>query len=43
VAPTPTDLAEGRDPVLATAAQSAGVQLSPEQAGKLFPVVWATH
>jgi C-terminal processing protease CtpA/Prc len=41
--PAPADFAEGRDPVLATAAQSTGVQLSPDQAGKLFPVVWATH
>jgi C-terminal processing protease CtpA/Prc len=41
--PTQADFAEGRDPVLASAAQSAGVQLSPDQAGKLFPVVWATH
>jgi len=43
VIPSPSDLAEGRDPVLAVAAQLAGTQLSGEQAGKLFPVVWATH
>ncbi len=43
ILPTPTDFAEGRDPVLAAAAKLAGVELSSEQAGKMFPVVWATH
>jgi C-terminal processing protease CtpA/Prc len=43
VIPTPADFAEGRDPVLAAAAKLAGAELSPDQAGKLFPVVWATH
>jgi C-terminal processing protease CtpA/Prc len=41
--PTSTDLAEGRDPVLSTAAQLAGVQLSPEEAAKMFPIVWPTY
>ena len=41
--PTPADLAEGRDPVLSAAAQLAGVQLSPEEAAKMFPVVWPTY
>jgi C-terminal processing protease CtpA/Prc len=41
--PAPADLAGGKDPVLATAAKAAGVQLSSEQAGELFPVAWATH
>jgi C-terminal processing protease CtpA/Prc len=40
---TPSDFSEGRDPVLAAAAKLAGVELSAEQAGKMFPVVWATH
>ena len=32
--PQPLDLASGRDPVLARAAQELGVTLSPETAGK---------
>jgi C-terminal processing protease CtpA/Prc len=41
--PTPADLAEGRDPVLSAAAQLAGVRLNPEEAAKMFPVVWPTY
>ncbi len=40
VLPTPTDLARGRDPVLAYAAQQMGTELSPEKAGEFFPIEW---
>lgn len=41
VLPTAADLAAGRDPALAHAAQLAGVQLDPAAAGKIFPFEWA--
>jgi carboxyl-terminal processing protease len=40
VLPTADDLAAGRDPVLAHAAKLAGLLLTPEKAGALFPVEW---
>lgn len=40
--PSAQDLATGRDPVLARAAQLAGLTLDPVAAGKLFPFEWHT-
>ena len=38
--PSASDLAAKRDPVLAYAAKLVGVEITPEKAGSLFPVIW---
>ena len=38
--PTPQDIAAGRDPALARAAELAGIKLNPVEAGKMFPFEW---
>jgi carboxyl-terminal processing protease len=38
--PTQEDMASGRDPVLARAAELVGIELSAEEAGGLFPIEW---
>ena len=40
VLPSPADMRDKRDPVMSRAAALAGVQLTPEKAGSLFPIEW---
>jgi carboxyl-terminal processing protease len=40
ILPTPIDILQGRDPVLARAAQLADINMTPEEAGKIFPFHW---
>jgi hypothetical protein len=40
VLPTALDMANGRDPVIARAAELLGTKISPEVAGKMFPYEW---
>jgi C-terminal processing protease CtpA/Prc len=38
--PSAADLAAGRDPVLARAAELAGAKMDAAEAGKMFPYEW---
>jgi C-terminal processing protease CtpA/Prc len=40
ILPTPADVAEGRDPVLARAAELVGLKMTAEEAAKIFPFEW---
>jgi C-terminal processing protease CtpA/Prc len=40
ILPTPADIAEGRDPVLARAAELVGLKMTAQEAGKMFPFEW---
>jgi len=41
--PSPADMRDKRDPVMARAAALAGVQLTAEKAGLLFPIEWRKY
>ena len=41
--PTASDLANGKDPVLAHAVGTLGVKITPEEAGKAFPFEWPSE
>jgi C-terminal processing protease CtpA/Prc len=40
VLPSPADIANGRDPVMARAAALAGMTMTPDEAAKIFPFEW---
>jgi len=40
ILPTAADIIQGRDPVLARAAELAGIRMTPEEAGRIFPFKW---
>lgn len=40
ILPAPADIVQGRDPILARAAELAGIKMTAEEAGKVFPFKW---
>jgi C-terminal processing protease CtpA/Prc len=40
ILPTPADIAEERDPMLARAAELVGLKMTAQEAGKMFPFEW---
>ena len=41
--PSAADVAQGFDPVLSRAVESLGGSMTPQQAGRLFPIEWANE
>jgi len=40
ILPSPADILQARDPVLARAAELGGVRMTPEEAGRILPFKW---
>src|SRR5579863_8311007 len=40
ILPTPSDMSQGNDPVMARAAELAGLKMTVQEAGSIFPFEW---